>query len=134
MAIKNLRRVGLVLLIVIISSIISIIGAELVLKIIKGPQLEYTFWQSQNQYTLDTDLIYILKPNYTQVTQYDEFDEHLSTNELGMRGKNQTEQPSDEVIIAVGDSFTYGFKAVFQGSNVCASLLDIPKGFELRNR
>lgn len=93
----------------IVALCICLIILEIVLRITMKNIDNQLAWTASPNYRLDSELIYSRLPNKTWVSKTDEFEEKVTSDNLGYRDKNIGEKGEDVFrIIAVGDSFTFG--------------------------
>lgn len=100
-----MKRLFLVITIISLILVVIELGLKLSLKKI-GNQND---WTASPSYKLDSDLIYSRLPNGTWTWKTDEFEEIVTSNNVGFRDK-KIGAKNDNIyrIIAVGDSFTFG--------------------------
>jgi len=112
MSVYKKRLILLRLSFIIWGIILGIVGAELFLKVQYANTLDAhdSAWTVKFGNQLDNELIYSYVPNFSSNWKKDEFDQHVSINEIGCRSQSlpKVKYKSEYRIFFIGDSYTFG--------------------------
>jgi lysophospholipase L1-like esterase len=105
-----IRRIGPKLLLFCVSALLSLVVAEVILRVIYKQHYRNGLWEASYKFVQDDRLIYRLRPNAMTTLTTSEFDELANTNKESIRGGeiSFTKPAGAYRVVVVGDSFTFG--------------------------